>query len=459
MIRRASRPSVGIVLLLTLSTALLAAALPTVRAQALDPRPNVVVILTDDQGLDFLDAMPTVREQLAAKGTSIDNAFIPTSLCCPSRSALLTGRYSHTTGVYFNKGDYGGWPAFHPWEDRTIAVALDDAGYRTALIGKYLNEYSDNVAAGVAGVPPGWDVFSAMSPDGRYYDYSLIGTEPTEPHGSLPEDYSTDVLGAKAVDFIDTTPVDQPFFLYFTPFAPHYPFTPAPRDIGTWHLDPLSPAVNEKNVSDKPAWVRALTTRPEERIAEQIQMQHEALMSVDDAVANIVNALGPTRAANTLFVFASDNGLMNSEHRIDKKYVPYAGATEVPLIFRWDGHLIPGATDSRVMTPEDITQTIVEATAISMNTEGIGLVDGGGRNGTVLEAVADELHPAYCGYRTPRYMFAQYSGNAGTELYDYAQDPYELVNVAGRGSYAKTLDQMRAKAVKHCSPVPPGFVW
>lgn len=450
--------------LLTVGALLSIPTVPVSHAVALDQPPNIIVILTDDAGPDLMDAVPVVTTELTAQGMSIDNAFIPTSICCPSRAALLSGYYAHTTNVYTNvESQYGGWAAFQAWEDRTVAVALDNAGYRTALIGKYINGWPKAVDDGIAGVPVGWDVFEAFNSDdgaagGLYYNYALEGTEPIESHGSLVEDYSTDVISAKAADFISNTPTDVPFFLDFSPFAPHGPFTPAERDIGAWHLDPLNAAVTEANVTDKPLWVQAAVARSEANIANDIQLQHESIMSVDDAVANILSALGPDRVANTLFIFTSDNGLMNGEHHLEKKYVPYSGATQVPLIIRWDGHVTPNSTDTRVMTPQDLTETIADAAGVAMDTEGIGLFDGG-RTSTVLEAIADDQHPAYCGYRTARYMFAQYSEGAGTELYDYLKDPYELVNRATRSTYAVRLERFRARAVSLCSPVPPGFVW
>jgi N-acetylglucosamine-6-sulfatase len=435
--------------------------LPTTPASALEPAPNIVVIMTDDQGIGFLDAMPAVESLIRDHGVQFDNAFVPTSLCCPSRASLLSGLYSHTTGVYYTFGDHGGWSNFQQWEDQTIAVALNDAGYRTALIGKYINGWAGAAKRGTAEVPAGWDYFSAMGADsggdGAYYDYSLLGTEVSQRFGAGAEDYSTDVLGANAIEFIESTPADQPIFLYLAPYGPHFPHTPAPRDVGLWHEDPLNPAVLEEDLRDKPRWVRRNEQEPKSKIVREIRGQHEALMSVDDQVAAVVDSLGASRLADTLFIFTSDNGLMNGEHGLNGKYTGYAGATEVPLIMRWDGHLEAGASSNRVMTPEDITETIADAAGVQMDTEGVGIFDGG-RAGTVLEAIADNKHPAYCGYRSRRYVFIEYDGRA-RELYDYRRDPYELVNRVAREKYRDERKQLRSRAKEACYPLPPGFSW
>ncbi|MGH8938497.1 MAG: sulfatase-like hydrolase/transferase, partial [Actinomycetes bacterium] len=203
--------------------------------------PNVVVIVTDDQRRDSMQYMPQVQRLLVDRGTRYTQAMVPTSLCCPSRATILTGLYAHSMRVFGN-GDvggarWGGWRRFHRtgMEQRTMGVALRKAGYRTALIGKYLNYFGKYSDPGY--VPPGWDVFSTFMADhGRYYKYMLNdGTH----HGEAPEDYSTDVFAAKATEFVRTTPVGKPLFLVFAPYGPHSPYKPAPRHDGA--LDGVLP--------------------------------------------------------------------------------------------------------------------------------------------------------------------------------------------------------------------------
>src|SRR5205814_1735018 len=111
--------------------------------RAVTSRTNLILILTDDQRWDELAQMPIVQSQLVARGIDFPNAFVVNPECCPSRSTILTGEYSHKTGVYSNKPPDGGFQAFEPDEGSTLATWLHGAGYHTGLVGKYLNGYDD----------------------------------------------------------------------------------------------------------------------------------------------------------------------------------------------------------------------------------------------------------------------------------------------------------------------------
>jgi N-acetylglucosamine-6-sulfatase len=427
-------------------------------------RPNIVVILTDDQGTDMLDAMPQTRALVADAGVSFDNALSPTSLCCPARAALLTGTYSHTNDVWANRGALGGWSAFARSESRTLATALSDVGYQTGFFGKYLNGWSRPQKRKV---PAGWDAFVAMrgpsGGGGAYYDYSLVGTQPSEAYASEPADYSTDVVAQKAQEFIAAADPADPLFVIYAPFGPHAPFTPAPRHIGAWPKEPLTPPVNEADISDKPEFMQSLLPVAKRKLRKMIRRQHQALISIDEALPNIRAALGERRAADTLFVFLSDNALMNGDHRLLGKYVPYEGATEIPLHMRWDGVIDPASLDSRVITIQDVTATIVDAAGAALPTEGVSYLTDAERTGSVVEGIETTkdgfTRPAYCGWRTKRYLYVRYSDGAGEELYDYDLDPAELDNRADDPAYADVAAALRDTSEKACSPAPPGFVW
>ena len=215
------------------------------------PPPNIVFVMLDDVSTGYLDAMPTVQHQIADRGVEFTNGITPTSLCCPSRAATLTGDLAHTTGVYDNTEENGGWWKFQAQEGDTLATHLHAGGYNTALFGKYLNGYR---AAPQGHVPPGWDTFEAFRAT-NYYNYSLGGTV-DEQYGDTPEEYSTDVLTAKAVQFVgQQVGKDAPLFLYYSPYAAHRPMIPAPRHSGTWHNEPLDEAFNEAKIGDKPRFM------------------------------------------------------------------------------------------------------------------------------------------------------------------------------------------------------------
>lgn len=284
--------------------------------------PNIVLILTDDQRWDEISRMPIVQSQLVDKGVTFSNGFVSNSLCCPSRASILTGKYSHGTDIYANDPPNGGFGTFvrqRHEDDSTIATWLQARGYRTALIGKYLNGYTPTRARRVS---PGWDVWDALALPragngrGGYYNYTGSENGKRVKFGSAPSDYSTDVFSGMASDFITGTPADQPLFLYFAPRAPHAPSTPAVRDQkACLGLPPLRPrSYNEKNVFDKPQWVRNLPriSLKKQKTTGGIHLRHcQSLLAVDDAVGNILTALQRTgRLSNTLIVFTSDNGLV-----------------------------------------------------------------------------------------------------------------------------------------------------
>ena len=212
-------------------------------------KPNLILIVTDDQRWDSLSAMPDVRQLLGAHGVTFSNAFVTTSLCCPSRTSILTGEYSRHTGVYADVPPNGGAPSF---KDRsTLATWLQAGGYTTGLVGKYLNSYT---LLGPTYVPPGWNSWDAVAsvPIVNYYDYTLNENGKLSRYGNLPSDYSTLVLQGLATRFIQQA--RAPFFLYYAPIAPHLPATPAPSDLDRFRsLPPFrSPSLNQADVSAEP---------------------------------------------------------------------------------------------------------------------------------------------------------------------------------------------------------------
>ena len=168
---------------------------------------------------------------------------------------------------------------------------------------------------------------------------------------------------------------------------------------------------------------------------------------------------------NTLMIYLSDNGMMLGEHHLlEWKNLPYWWSTTIPMVVRWDGHVGRNSTDTRLALNVDLATTISRATGAPMQTEGLDLLGPRRRGGYPLEAARplrfDSLpnHPAYCGFRTARFMFAQYA-NGFRELYDYARDPHELTNRAYDRRHRERVRILRARARATCSPRPPGFSW
>jgi len=394
--------------------------------------------------------------------------MVPTSLCCPSRASLLTGKYAHNTGVWHNgdqtkaTGIVGGTRAFMKGgnESQSLPVALNAAGYHTALVGKYFNNYHLQY-----GKPPGWDRWLPFDHVPDYYNYRLGEKR----YGNAPRDYSTDVIRRKAVALIDGAPARDPMFLYVAPIAPHYPFRPATRHRGApvdrmIHDDDFG-ALNERDTSDKPAWLRKLDPVSEGRMLRIARQQHRMMLAVDDLVGDVIDALVRRGTLHdTLLVFMSDNGMQWGEHRLTKKNLPYGASTEIPLAIRWGDKLAAGSTRPGLALNIDVTATIADAAELSMPwLEGESLLRPINRNGFLLEStvgapVQGVRRPAYCGWRTSNRLFVHYR-TGEEELYLLGRDPQERHSVAGKPRFRSIVRDLRSRTKQACSPTPPRFTW
>ncbi|HEX9993970.1 MAG TPA: sulfatase [Acidimicrobiales bacterium] len=409
--RRRPRPRL-LVLAAVVAAALPAGARPVPAAATADPRPNVVVVMTDDEAVGNQWVMAATNRLVGgAKGTTFAEAVVSYPLCCPSRATFLTGQYSHNHGVVSNQAPDGGYCALDPTD--TLPVWLHEAGYATAQVGKYLNQYG---RCRPPDVPPGWDDWFAWisSPDnGSYFDYTVDDDGEVVAFGHAEEDYSTDVFARHAVDVIRArAAAPEPFFLLFEPHAPHsVDPVPAPRHAGA--LDgvalPTPPSFNEADVSDKPTFVSTLPLLDARDVADArdaYERRLEALLAVDEAVAAIVGAL-------------RDTGVVRG------------------------GPFPAGATVSRLVANVDLAATIVElAGAVPGHPlDGRSLVPiatdpGAGLGRQVLIESSPTAEGGYRGVRTPRYAFVQYH-DGQRELYDLDADPYQLENRAGDPAYAE----------------------
>jgi N-acetylglucosamine-6-sulfatase len=415
-------------------------------APAAQQRPNVVVLMTDDQTLESMRVMPNVRALLAAQGTSFANSFVSFSLCCPSRSTFLTGQYAHNHGVMGNAPPQGGSAKLD--HANTLAVWLQRAGYHTVHLGKYLNGYGRD---STPPVPPGWsEWYGSVDPSTyRFFNYTLDENGTLQTYGTDAASYQTDVYASKAVALVRTlAPRTQPFFLSVAFLAPHNGQprdaddprnlgtpSPAPRHRNRFAAEPLPqpPSFNEADVSDKPAAVQRRARLGPARIAavrEMYQQRLESLLAVDEAIERIVAALRDTgELGRTLIVFTSDNGFMHGEHRIPNgKVVVYEPSVRVPLILRGPG--VPrGGVQRDLVVNADIAPTILDAANArpGRTVDGRSVLplarDPGRRLGRdiLLETTS------YSAIRTPRFKYVEYR-TGEQELYDLANDPYELTS-------------------------------
>jgi N-acetylglucosamine-6-sulfatase len=434
-------------------------------------RPSIVLVLTDDQRWDTLWGMQTVVEALAAHGVTFTNSFVTNPLCCPSRASLLTGRYSHSTGVYLNAPPHGGFRSFR--DTTTIATVLHAAGYTTGLFGKYLNGYGAQPSDALY-TPPGWDYWTAFLGNTTYYDYRLVEQGLVTQYGRRASDYSTDVLARKAASFVASAP--RPFFLALAPFAPHTPATPPRRYARTFALFPWwgPPSFNEHDLSDKPSYIRRLgPLRPEQvrRVVRFRRAQLEAALAVDDAVRRILLALERRHMlGTTMVVFASDNGVAWGEHRLiaADKVVSYEEAIRVPLVIRYDPLGRERQLDDGHLTLNiDLAPTFAALAGTRMpGAEGRSLLplltrarQPHWRHDFLVEHLVGPPQrdvPTYCAVRGERYKYVLYQTQED-ELYDLLLDPYELHNLASQPSVSAVKSRLRQRLATLCEPRPPGY--
>jgi N-acetylglucosamine-6-sulfatase len=413
-------------------------------------RPNILLILTDDQNTEAMRAMSYLPGSPYGSWISFPNAFINTPTCCPSRATLLSGQYSSHHQVPDNSRGAS-------FDDRsTVATWLDAAGYRTGLIGKYLNGYP--YASQPANyVPPGWDTWAAFSSAEKYYRYTLNVNGTLVSHGAAAQDYSTDVLTNRALNFI-RDPSPQPFFLYLAYKAPHAPYTPAPRHATAFSstVMPHPPNFNEADVSDKPAWVRSKALLNQDRINAFDNDKRNAwrtLLAVDESIRRLLDALSANgKLNNTVVVFMTDNGRLFGEHRLRDKTMVYEEAVRTPFLVRYPS--AANRTDQRLVSNADLAATFADLADATPTRPQDGaslvpLLEGQQptwRTGVLLQWVGSSLVPAYNAIREPAWKYVELA-TGERELYDLNADPYELQNVAGRSAYA-TQQQRLAEQLR-----------
>ena len=426
------------------------------------PHPNIVFVLTDDLSTNLVQYMPHVQA-LARSGTSFDNYFVVDSLCCPSRAAIFTGQYPHDTGVLANDGPDGGYHAYNKHGDpaKSFAIALHATGYRTAFMGKYLNRYRP-----IDRPAPGWDVWDGVGNGYPEYNYQVNETGTIHSYGHAPRDYLTDVLARKAAAFIRTAPATgRPFALEVATFAPHNPWIPARRDVGSFPnvRAPRGPAF-DRLPANTPAWLRPmppLSTAEKAAIDTGFRRRVEAVQAVDRLIAHIEQALAQTgQLNNTYIVFSSDNGFHMGEYRLlPGKQTAFDTDIRVPLVVSGPG--VPAGAHVSAMTSSiDLAPTFLQIADASPSArpDGVsllGLLRGAQPPPDWQRAVLVEHlghlflfrdpdrqpirsgnPPTYEAMRTARFLYVEYV-TGERDYYDLTKDPAEMDNAVGTLSAAR----------------------
>ncbi|WP_046731908.1 sulfatase family protein [Streptomyces humi] len=328
-----------------------------------DPRPNILLVLTDDQPKETDWAVRRTADWLGGQGVTFARAHANTPLCAPSRASIMSGRYAHNHGVLDTRHPY------HLDQRTTVQRRLHDAGYRTGLFGKYLNYWhtGDN--------PPHFDEWLLQEPvayyDGHYNDGGTVRNIPG---------YDTTVIRDRALAFIERSRTDtRPWFAYVATRSAHERNIPerAYRHarVPEW---PGRPSVYEGDKSDKPPFLRGAKHTYEQGRALRTR-QLRTLLSVDDAMRDFrdrLRALG--QLENTLVVFTSDHGLCWADHGWLRKSVPYRPSLEVPFWLSWPARGLGGGTvDDRLTGHVDLAPTFLDAAGLTPDTphDGHSLLD------------------------------------------------------------------------------------
>jgi N-acetylglucosamine-6-sulfatase len=438
-------------------------------------KPNVVFIVTDDLDAAKIANMPKLQAHLVALGMTFENSFATTPICCPSRASMLTGLYAHNHNVWSNGRSISCFEEFRDagFEAQSVALVMQQAGYRTGLVGKYLNRYPGLLpTADETYVPPGWDnwvsVFAEDRTSDAYYDYSINENQQVTTYGKREADYLTDVLNTKATDFIRSTPADKPFFLWYAPNAPHNPAQPAPRhdQANASRFAPKGGSFNEEDLSDKPRWYQEnhplLTSAQIRDIDALFRARLDTMMAVDDGIEQIVTTLASLgQLENTYIVFTSDNGFLLGQHRFPHgKAAPYEESIRVPLVVRGPG--IPaGSRLSHDVVNIDLAPTFAEIAGASVpaTADGRSLKPllsaaptpvASWRQDVLVEHETSDSEglPSFKGVRTSQYIFVDYPSHAEQEYYDLVNDPHQLnsrhngLDAARRAQLKARLDQL-----------------
>jgi N-acetylglucosamine-6-sulfatase len=469
------------------SVAALFAALVLILAPGAAAKPNIVVLMTDDQTLDSMSVMPQTQKLLGEKGTTFTRNFVNYSLCCPSRATLYTGQYAHNHGVLGNEPPVGGYTRLD--KSNWLPLWLQAAGYRTMHVGKFLNGYGR--LSSPTEVPPGFnDWHGTVDPTTySYWNYTVNENGVLHTYGAAkePEFYSTDFFARRANELIAAAaPSDQPFFISVAFLAPHsgQPVepgdpagqptpAPAPRHVNAFSTVglPQPASFNEADMTDKPAAMQRrplLTPARTAAIQENYQQRLESLLAVDEAVASIVGGLKAAgELDDTLILFTSDNGFFHGEHRVPQgKILAYEPSIRLPLIMRGPG--VPrDERQSQLVTNADLAPTILDAADAKAGRAQDGrslfglfddpgvqwgrelLIEGGNNQGLTFTAL-----------RNYRWKYIEHR-NGELELYDLERDPDELTNVGAdpalgplRTAMAARLAALRVCAGRSCRAKP-----
>jgi arylsulfatase A-like enzyme len=421
-----------------------------------ETRPNIIFVMSNDQDAATLEKMPYVGGPFQNEATTFPNATYNFSLCCPSRTSILRGQYTHNHGVWKNTAEEGGgYEKFlaNGLDNSNFPLWLDRAGYNTGGFGLYINQYDP----AIHGTPAGFDFF-------RFYSRDWNNQQ--VPNSKHRDRYVKD----NAVRWLEENLPGGPLTMWVSFNAPHSPYTydPAYIDRFTDEELPKPPSFNEGDVSDKPSYFSNWPSMTDAEIT-QLELDYRdrlrGLLTIDAAMQTMVERLREAgELDNTYIVYWSDNGYMMGQHRLKFKQHPYTESISFPMLVRGPG-VVKGAIDPRIVMNQDLAPTFADLadTPVPKFVDGRSMVpifDGAGtwRDVGMIEAPDPStlIDPtSYRGIRDEDYTYVEYS-TGEREYYDLRTDPYQLENGYGaltderKAELAARLDALKGCARSVC---------
>ncbi|XP_035825165.1 extracellular sulfatase Sulf-2 [Aplysia californica] len=329
-------------------------------------QPNIVVIMTDDQDvlLGSLNYMPKVQNLLIRPGAYFNNSFVPTPMCCPSRSTFLTGMYVHNHNVYTNNENCSSTQWQKHYESRNFATYINET-YTTGYFGKYLNEYDGGHT------PPGWSRWVGLVKNSRFYNYTVVNEwgQKTKHGDNYYMDYLTDLVANDSVSFLHYSKKrfpSKPLMMVLSVPAPHGPEDAAPQ-YQHMFVNNTAHRTQAWNYAPNPdkQWLlqNIYPMMPQYKLFTDLLQRRrlQTLQSVDDLVEKVVGTLDLLgELDNTYILYTSDHGYHLGQFGLIKgKAMPFDFDTRVPLIVRGPG-IRPGTVISNIVSNVDIAPTILD---------------------------------------------------------------------------------------------------
>ncbi len=457
------------------------------------PRPNVILVMTDDQQQAQMSCAghpllhTPAMDRLASEGSRFANAYCTNSLCAPSRASVLTGCYSHVHGIRGNSERADRIESLDPGLP-TFPALMQQAGYRTGLVGKWHLRQQ----------PHGFDEWKILPGQGVYSDPEfLVGGTPTTESG-----YATDITTDFALDFLRRSG-GEPFCLLYQHKAPHRPFTPAPRHARMFDdIDWPRPSTYDDDYASRRVAAEAEDMRFEISLAGDypdlptgasaaaqrewifqrfVKDHHRAVYGVDENLGFVLDYLDSSGLAeDTLVLYTTDNGYFLGEHGWYDKRFMYEPALRIPLLVRYPRLVGAGLVPDQPVLNVDIAPTLLDFA-------GLRIPDT--MQGRSLRPLLEGKHPEdwresilysyyenswafremarnqmtdpsfrfwtphrvgpHRGVRTDRYKLIEYYGEeAYWELFDLQEDPDELRNLHGEPGHRDLVEELRAELVR-----------